>query len=115
MKIFCITFAVVGFLSAVLIHLFIYAELAGARPGHKIHAVANMSESILKADLATNGVICVSASDATNFVRMTRDAVGARDGQISFLFHVIFYATALIFILSICVLNVRKRDDKRSV
>jgi hypothetical protein len=110
-KIFCTTFAIIGILWAVLIHLVIYGELAGSRPGDKIHAVENMSESMLKSDLVTNGMICVSESDATNFVKMTRDAIGARDRQVASLFHKIDFASALVIILSICAF-IGWKDEK---
>jgi hypothetical protein len=111
-KIFYITFAVIGFLFAILVHFYIYAELAGSRPGEKIHAVVNMSENMLATNRAINGVIFISESDAAKFTQMTHDAVEARDKQVGSLFHIVGFASVLIFILSICALSISSKGVK---
>jgi beta-glucosidase/6-phospho-beta-glucosidase/beta-galactosidase len=108
-KTFFILFAISGFLFAILVHLYIYAELAANRPGEKIHAVVNMSETMLVTNQATNGIVSISESNATKFMQVAHDAVEARDRQVASLFHIVSCASVLIFILSICVLNASKK------
>jgi hypothetical protein len=103
--------AFLGLMWALLSHPIVFVLNLRNEAGRQIQAVAGIAHSLMKADLATNGVICMSVSDATNFVQIARDAAAASDGQFERFYFTNCISSLFIGILSICVLKTYWKDE----
>ena len=112
MKRFSTFVAYLGLMWALLLHPILFVLNARDEAGRQIYAVAGIAHSMMKAGLATNGVICMSVSDATNFVQIARDAAKASDRQDDRFYNALWVSSFFIGILSVCVFKTNwKAED----